>query len=187
MNRMTDEEIAAQVQRGDTQSFGLLVERYEPKLLRYGRKFLWNGRDVEDLVQDVFIKAYSNIQSFNAAMRFSPWLYRIAHNEFVNALKRNKKLPLFVFDFDTIFPNLFATETADQNATEREMKDMLDRCIGELDPKYREPMVLHYFEDISYQEIADILRIPISTVGVRISRAKTILRTIVQQHYPHHE
>ena len=89
--QQTDEEIAAAVQGGDSEAFGLLVQRYEQKLLRYGSKFLISGEDPKDLLQDIFIKAYANIQSFDARRVFSPWMYRIAHNEFINAGKKRWK------------------------------------------------------------------------------------------------
>ncbi|MEK7600346.1 MAG: RNA polymerase sigma factor [Patescibacteria group bacterium] len=179
----TDEEIAAQVQRGARELFGTLVERYEQKLLRYGRKFLSNGEDVADLVQTIFVKAYTNIQSFDPALRFSPWIYRIAHNAFVNELKRTSRAPAVSFDFDTVFPSLFAKETADQSAQLRETRTMLDASLAQIDVKYREPLVLHYFEDLEYQEIADILRIPVSTVGVRLARGRALLRNVVATHH----
>ncbi len=183
MNQITDEEIASQVQQGDTESFGTLAERYETKMIRYGRKFVSNSQDIEDIVQEIFIKAYENIQSFNTKMKFSPWLYRIAHNEFVNALRKKGRLPLSLFEFDILFPHLLAKETANFETNAREIKNMLDKCLDKLNPKYREPLVLYYFEDMSYQEIAEILHIPISTVGVRLSRGKNILKKIFKEHY----
>ncbi len=89
MPEQSDEAIVREVQQGGSNLFGLLVERYEKKMLRYARKFLLGGEDAEDLAQEVFLKAYTNIQSFDSRRRFSPWLYRIAHNEFVNAIKKN--------------------------------------------------------------------------------------------------
>jgi len=175
----TDEEIALAVQKGDVESFGILVERFEAKLLRFGRKFLTDRQDIEDLVQEVFIKAYSNIQSFDVERRFSPWIYRIAHNEFVNALKKKSRLPFMLFDFDTIFPHPFAKETADAEVNEKELRGMLSQSLEHINPKYREPLVLHYIEELDYQEIAEILHIPMSTVGVRIYRAKTMLKKIL--------
>ena len=84
----SDEDIAREVQQSSTEAFGLLIERYEPKILRYGRKFLYQYEDVEDAVQDTFIKAFTNIQSFNSDLKFSPWIYRIAHNTFINVIKK---------------------------------------------------------------------------------------------------
>ncbi len=174
---ISDENIAERVQQGDRESFGLLVDRYEAKMLRYGRKFL--QRDIEDLVQDIFIKAYTNIKSFRTDMKFSPWLYRIAHNEFVNALKKQSRLPLAFFDFDTMFPHIYAPETADQEAQDREIRGLLDTTLDKLDSKYREPLVLYYLEEMNYQEIAEVLHIPVSTVGVRLNRAKALLKNHV--------
>src|ERR1043166_6670972 len=102
----TDEQIALAVQAGTTERFGELIERYEAKLLRYVRKFLLDPEDAQDIVQDTFIKAYENLQSFDASRRFSPWIYRIAHNEFVNALKKKQsRRTMFTIDFDTLFPH----------------------------------------------------------------------------------
>src|SRR6185369_16155577 len=80
----SDEQIVEEVQKGDTDAFGVLVERFEPKLLRYGRKFLATEEDIEDIAQDVFLSAYKNIQSVDTSLKFSPWIYRIAHNAFAN-------------------------------------------------------------------------------------------------------
>lgn len=181
MRLETDEEIARRVQAGDLEAFGVLVERYEEKLTRYGRKFLANAEDVKDMVQEIFLKAYTNIRSFDASRTFSPWIYRISHNEFVSALKKKSRLPLSLFDFDTLFPHPFAPETADDEVLRRETREMLDQYLDALDPRYREPLVLYYFEELGYQEIADVMRIPISTVGVRISRGKTLLQKIIDK------
>jgi RNA polymerase sigma-70 factor, ECF subfamily len=177
----TDEAIATRVQNGDTESFGMLVERFEGKLMRYARKFLRDPDDAKDIVQEVFIKAYENIQSFDATRRFSPWIYRIAHNEFVNAIKKRARGPVLGIDFDVVFPHLTAGETADDTAMERDTKEILEQCLDELDPKYREPLVLYYFEGLSYKDMADVLHIPMSTVGVRLARGKSYLQKIAAQ------
>src|SRR6476660_6356685 len=119
----TDEQIALAVQAGATERFGELIERYEAKLLRYARKFLLDPDDAQDIVQDTFIKAYENLQSFDSCRRFSQWIYRIAHNEFVNALKkRQSRRTTFTIDFDTLFPHLTAADTADSAALERDTR-----------------------------------------------------------------
>lgn len=175
----TDEQIARKVQEGQEEAFGELIERFQDKLLRYARKFLIDPDDAQDIVQDVFIKAYENIQSFDVSRRFSPWVYRIAHNEFVNALKKKANRPvIFAVDFDTLFPHLTASDTADSAALARDLRVMLDRHLRELDPKYREPLILYYLEGMDYKELSDILQIPISTVGVRLARGRRLLKEI---------
>ncbi len=177
----SDEEVAKRVQQGDLQSFGALVTRYEEKMTRYARRFLADGDEIKDIVQDIFVKAYMNIKSFDATRRFSPWIYRIAHNEFVNALRKKKgKETIPLFDFDTLFPHLVAHEDTEATAERTELKHLLEEGLTKLDPKYREPLVLYYFEDLGYKEIADILKIPTSTVGVRLQRGKAMLRKTVE-------
>ncbi len=105
---LTDEQVIVQVQQGKVESFGIIVSRYQNKLNNYGKKFLNRNEDIEEIVQDVFIKAYKNIRSCDPSRKFSSWIYRIAHNEFVNAIK--KKKPLYYFNFDTFFPNLKSKE-----------------------------------------------------------------------------
>ena len=85
-SELTDEEIAEMIQKGNSKFFESLIKRYEAKMTRYARKFLSNYHDIEDLVQNIFIKVYVNIKSFNTSRKFSPWIYRIAHNEFINAI-----------------------------------------------------------------------------------------------------
>lgn len=183
MDERKDEAIAAAVQRGDFDSFRELVERYEPKMMRYARRFLFDSDDAKDLVQDVFIKAYVNIKSFDIDRRFSPWLYRIAHNEFVNALKKRTKERgnISLFEFDVFFPHLIAKETADNRTHQHELKAMLERSLDKIPEKYREPLTLYYFEELDYKEIADVLHIPVSTVGIRLQRGKAMLKKTVTE------
>lgn len=134
-------------------------------------------------LQEIFIKTYVNIRSFDLDRRFSPWIYRIAHNEFVNALKKKKKERgnISLFFVDLLFPHPIAKETADEGSSRREIKEVLGGSLEKIDAKYREPLVLYYLEDMDYKEIADILHIPVSTVGVRLQRGKTLLRKLVKE------
>ena len=172
----TDEELAKLVQAGDGEMFGLLMKRYEKKLLRYGRNFLSEPENIEDIVHDVFMKTYQNIQSFDPSQKFSSWIYRIAHNAFVNGLKRSIRSPLHFFDFDTLVSHPVYEDGAEEEKEAEETKKMISACLGKLDPKYREVVVLHYYEELGYKEIADVLQIPQGTVGVRLRRAKEALR-----------
>lgn len=178
----TDEEIARLVQGGSKEAFGELVTRYESKMIHYGRKFLFGYEDAADAVQEVFIKSYQNIQSFDATRKFSSWLYRIAHNEFINTIKKKGKEPLPFFDADTLFPHPVSEEHTDRSTHLREAREMVESCLSKLTPKYREILVLYYLEELSYKEIADVLRVPIATVGVRLKRGRETLQSICQKH-----
>ncbi len=182
----TDEAIAKEVQNGNAHVFGDLVERYEAKLLRYAKRFLFGYEDAEDQVQEVFIKAYSNIQSFDTSRSFNSWIYRIAHNEFINAIKKKGREPLSFFDPDTLFPHPTDPKQADHEVKTNELRSMLDSCLDRLDPKYREPLVLYYYEEQDYQEIADIMHIPTSTVGIRLRRGKQQLQDVYKKYLAEH-
>ena len=187
MAELSDEAVALAVQTGDVDEFGELIARYEAKLKRYARKFLSTNYEIDDLVQDVFIKSYTNIQSFDADKRFSPWIYRIAHNTFVNELKRKERNGFGFFDADTILPQVPAKETTDGDAIEAEIGTELEAFIEKLPTKYREVIVLHYYESLSYQAVSDVLQIPVTTVGVRMTRARAKLKEYYQTNKIHHE
>lgn len=181
METVSDEQIAQSVQRGDADLFGELIERYEQKLKRYARKFLSQPDDIEDLVQDVFIKSYTHIQSFDPEQRFSSWIYRIAHNVFVNELRRKGRRGYELFDIDVFLPQLSAQETADRATLANELYDEMNELLFELSPKYREIIILFYYQELSYEEIGEVLKIPKTTVGVRIMRARERLKKLYNE------
>ncbi len=176
----TDEEIVQLVTKGDKDLFGELIDRYEAKLTRYVMRFTQQKDDVSDIIQVIFIKTYTNLLSFDTTRSFNSWIYRIAHNESVNHLKKRDKDKITFIDFDTFFPHPFAKEESDTLALSREDKDRLEKSLADISPKYREVLVLYYYDELGYQEIADVLHIPIATVGVRIRRGKEALHKILQ-------
>lgn len=179
MEQESDEQVVTRVIEGEFQKFGILVERYTPKLTRYVQKFLRAAPDAQDVVQNIFIKAYVNIRSFDVSRKFSPWIYRIAHNECINVVQKQgkEKVSSFeVFDFDVIAPYLHSTYTADKEAHEQETKQEVETMLEKLSPKYREVLILYFLQDLDYKEISEVLKIPIATVGVRIKRAKEMAR-----------
>ncbi|MBI4788913.1 MAG: RNA polymerase sigma factor [Chloroflexi bacterium] len=181
MTEPTDEEIAIRVQQGDDQSFGILMRRYEQKLTRFGARFLSSHEDVKDVLQEIFVKAFVNIASFDANQKFSSWIYRIAHNQFVDQLKKKSRERVSFFDLDVFFPHLVAAETADSETDREDLRRMIDQCLDKLKAKYREPLILFYFEDLDYKEIAEVLQIPVSTVGVRLQRGKNMMKKLIRQ------
>jgi len=172
----TDEELACEVQAGDSSAFEGLMKRYEERLLRYGRRYLVRTEDIEDVVQDVFLKTYENINSYNSSYRFSPWIYRIAHNTFVNVLRKQSRQSFEFFDFDTIIAPLSGI-TVEEKDIEMQ-SEALEKYLERIAPKYREVLILYYFEELSYDEIAEVLHVPIGTVGVRLRRAREALKKV---------
>ena len=184
MEQRTDEQLISLIRAGDNELFGEIIDRYEAKLTRYIKRFIQQSDDVTDILQNVFIKVYVNLQSFDTSRLFNSWIYRIAHNEAVTYLKKRGNEKVSFLDFDVVFPHPFAKETADKYTLDEELKAVLDSSLSSIPLKYREVLVLYYYEELSYQEIADVLRIPIATVGVRLKRAKEQLqKQVSDKHY----
>ena len=172
----SDEQAVELVRQGDKEKFGVLMDRYEAKLFRYGKRFLSGQENIEDVVQEVFLKAYANIRDFDTSQRFSPWIYRIAHNTYVNALKKRSRTPIHIFDLDLLLSHPAEEDPGALERERKEMREMIDACLDKLRPPYREAIILHYLEELKYEEIAEILHVPLGTVGVRLKRAKEALR-----------
>lgn len=179
MESESDEMVASAVQSGNTEAFGVLVDRYEAKITRYASKFLYSYDDRLDAVQDVFLKAYEHIQSFRVNEKFSSWLYRIAHNVFLNIIRKRGREKISFVDLDVLFPSGIPDESETRDALTHEYPH-IEKYLSKLDIKYREVLVLFYFEERTYEQIAEILQIPKATVGVRLKRAKSIMKQIVE-------
>jgi RNA polymerase sigma-70 factor (ECF subfamily) len=176
---ITDEVIVSKVQGGDKDMYAVVVERYEQKLLRYAIYLLKDHDVAADIVQDTFIKAYINLQSFDVNKKFSSWIYRITHNEAMNHIKRYKKSFSFS-DMQKDGDDFLADYTLEKVVDKNLMKASVQKCLKVVDIKYQEIIGLYYFEGLKYEEISDILHIPTSTVGVRINRARKILKDICE-------
>jgi RNA polymerase sigma-70 factor (ECF subfamily) len=133
--------------------------------------------DAEDIVQNSFIKMYRNINDFDYSLRFSSWAYRICHNELIDWYRKQKSQPqLIIGDKDEdIFASIAGDMNIEREAIQQETKKEIESVVKTLDIKYQEVIMLRFFEDKSYEEIADILQIPAGTVAIRLSRAKKIL------------
>ncbi|MES2225708.1 MAG: RNA polymerase sigma factor [Patescibacteria group bacterium] len=174
----SDEDIAARVQKGEETALGELISRYEEKLTRYGRRFLVGHGDdaVRQAVQDVFISVYQNIEGFNTRQRFSPWIYRIAHNAFIDILRQTMKQPIYGIDLDTLVSHTAYEDGYADEKEKEQIRVLVENGLKSLRAAEREILVLYYFEELSYKEIADVLHIPVSTAGVRLARARARLK-----------
>ncbi len=176
LSTLTDTQVVGLVRTDDKELFAEIMTRYQKRLLRYANYLLSDSSHADDAVQQGFIKAYINLQSFDTKKKFSSWLYRIVHNEAMNIVKKNKP----VADIMTQF-SLTTNENVEDDYARRELSSLTHNCLAKIPLLYREPLTLYFIEDYSYKEISDILRIPTSTVGVRLSRGKKYLKEICQK------
>lgn len=174
-NSKLDRESVAKVKAGDIDAFEGIVSRYQDKLIAYARTIVHDYQAASDVVQNSFIKAYVNLNSYKPEYSFSSWIYRIVHNEAINYIKKHKKE--LTHDDEEWFDQLpdsgrSVTDEVEKKLLEDKTRYLLDR----VPLKYREPIILYYFSGHSYSEISDILRIPTATVGTRINRGKKLLK-----------
>lgn len=172
----TDSELAVRSRTGDEPAFQELVSRYQEKLSLYLRHLTLGPDESKDLVQEVFIKAYRALPSFDGRRRFSPWIYRIAHNEAMNYLKRkNRRKVVSWEDISDSADELDAsrhTATPEDLWANEEEREMVKRGLVQLSEPYREVLILRYYLDKSYAEMSEILGKPENTVASTLSRAK---------------
>ncbi len=173
---LTDEELIVRVRSHDKELYRIIVERYEKKLLRYAFLLIKNKEKAEDIIQQAFIKAYINLNGFNTNKKFSSWIYRIVHNEAMNIIKKYKKETPLKLDID-----LASAQDLEEEYVKKELVRNAKHCLSELPVIYSEPLILQYLEEKSYDEISDILHMPIGTVAVRIKRAKALMKKICRE------
>jgi len=168
--------------------FLCMVKKYENPLMRYIRRITnINFEDAEDLLQEIFIKVYTNLNDFDPKLKFSSWIYRIAHNEVISNFRKLKVRPEKINSeinkdmLEKIKSDLNIEKEIDQKI----LKEKLNRLIDQLNVKYKEVIILKYLEDKTYEEISDIIKKPTNTVGTLINRAKKQLNNIIKNQNIH--
>ncbi|MDD4289800.1 MAG: sigma-70 family RNA polymerase sigma factor [Patescibacteria group bacterium] len=175
LKKLTDEKLVEYIRTKDQESYLEIVLRYQEKLTRYAKYLVQDEYKSEDVVQNTFIKAFINLNNFNIKKKFSTWIYRIAHNEAINEIVKHKREMPLLEDMD-----FQSDENIELDFSKNELREKLEDCISKIPILYSEPISLFFLEEKSYEEISDILRLPISTVGTRINRAKILMKKICQ-------
>ena len=176
LKNLSDEKIVEIVRTKDKNFYAEIIRRYEKKLLRYAL-YLFNDEQLAaDAVQEALIKAYVNLHSFDVKKKFSSWLYRIVHNQAINLIRKNKQHSWIEENSE-----LDSGIDLEDDLIKKELKAHLHNCINQMPILYKEPLTLYFLEEKSYEEISDILRLPIGTVGTRIKRAKNLVKKLCQK------
>ncbi|HZK11549.1 MAG TPA: RNA polymerase sigma factor [Atribacterota bacterium] len=155
-----------------------LMKRYEARLLNYILKISNTSReDGEDILQEVFIKAYQNLNDFDLNYKFSNWIYSIAHNTTISTFRKKKVRPQTVSWEDKDLNNLLESTLAIEDTSLQKLtyKQIL-KNINQLPVKYKDVLILKFVEEKDYQEISDILHKPMGTIATLINRAKISLK-----------
>ncbi|MDH3702959.1 MAG: sigma-70 family RNA polymerase sigma factor [Alphaproteobacteria bacterium] len=163
----------------DKQAFSMIVRRYEPPLSRYIRRLLGtSGQSVDDVLQDVFIKVYVNLNDYDRSRPFSPWIYRIARNEAMSFLRKRRTEPYLLSGEEgmLMLERVLDEPTVLEVLERSRIGTWIRKLIAGLDPSYRDVFVLRYLEEKSYEEISEILEMPMGTVATYINRGKRRLK-----------
>ncbi|MCM3217497.1 RNA polymerase sigma factor SigW [Niallia taxi] len=171
-----------QVIKGDQNAFGDIIDIYKDKVFQICYRMLGNRHEAEDISQEAFLRAYVNINRFNMDLKFSTWLYRIATNLCIDRIR--KKKPDYYLDAEvpgTDGLNMYSQISSDTRLPEEdveslELQALIQREISKLPEKYRSVIVLKYIEELSLNEISEILELPLGTVKTRIHRGREALR-----------
>lgn len=173
-----DDALIAKAQKGDLYSFDLLVKKYQRKIYFLAYRMVKNHDAADDIAQETFIKSYSSIRSFRLGHSFYTWLYRICMNLAINHLKR-QKFVISESQFEEEASPLEKEVEGQDPLTllvQKEQERKIEQAIDSLPPKYKAVFVLKVYEDLSYEEIAQTLKISLGTVMSRLFRARERLR-----------
>lgn len=176
-----DDVLVQRAVGGDERAYSDIVEKYQRALYYHILKMVRNRDVIDDLVQEVFVKAFDNLNSYSTDYAFSTWLYRIATNHTIDYLRKKKLQTLSIDEPVKTREGEMQMELPDEDtATDRRVirkqrSNIIRDAIENLPPKYRKVIQMRHMEEKSYQEIAEILDLPLGTVKAHIFRARELL------------
>ncbi len=176
----SDEELIRRFQEDDLYAYELLVDRYKDQLLNFAYRFLGNYEEAEDVVQETFLRLYRKRHAYRQIAKFSTWIYTIAGNLAKTELRKRKRRKLISISDMGFNEKDFELEDfrADtERGTDRALMDKyLQKAIEELPPRFRQVIVLRDIQELSYEEIGEIINAPLGTVKSRLNRARLKLQ-----------
>lgn len=187
---LSDEEAVRRILQGERNAYETIMRRYNQRLFRIARSFIRDEDQIEDIVQEAYIKAYEQLPRFEFRSRFSTWLTRILINEALGWLRQQKRFTPFEGDgqdeptLALAFPGALTNEVtpADQ-LMNAELKEILEKAVDELPEKYRSVYMMREIEGMSVAETSECLSITETNVKVRVNRAKEMLRETISGFY----
>jgi len=190
LEKLSDEDLIEHFQQGDNRAYELIVKRYKNQLLNFVFRFLNNQEEAEDVVQETFLRVFRNRFAYTRVAKFSTWIYTIAGNLARTELRRRKRRRLFSIsdmgleDRDYEIADDMLNPESQANSTLQE--EIIQREISKLSPKFREVIILRDVQELSYEEISKIIRVPIGTVKSRVNRARlrlqNRLKSLLEKH-----
>jgi RNA polymerase sigma-70 factor (ECF subfamily) len=176
LSRVTEADLIARTLLGDTDAFAVLVSSYQAAVIRVAQRLVGEKQEAEDVAQETFIRAHKALPTFDRSRPLGPWLYRIATNLSFNRLKRRRSTVALLGDDNEPLPLPDAAPGPEGYLLRSEAQARLRREVTALPDHYRRVIELRHFSDLSYQEIAEELDVPVSDVKSWLFRARKRLR-----------
>ena len=163
---------------GEHAAFGLLVETYQRPVLALTYRMLGDLSEAEDAAQEAFLRAYSRLHQYDPSHKFSTWLFSIANNHCIDRLRKRRVQFVGLDDSPAVYTLEGETSRPEQEALAAEQAEEMHALVNQLEPEYRTPLVLRYWNECSYQEIADVMQISVAAVKSRLFRARKQLAAL---------
>jgi RNA polymerase sigma-70 factor (ECF subfamily) len=169
-----DDALVSACQSGDVNAFELLVRKYQDRTVRMLYLLLGNSDDAQDVTQETFLRAFKSIHTFRGSASFTTWLHRIAVNTARNWIRSNRPDRELVVAPDERWHG--PLDRPENVLMKRERLLEIRSALAELPPHYRETIILRHFDELSYEEIADVQQVPVGTVRSRLAKGRTLLQ-----------
>ena len=188
----TDEELVARSKTGDTESFNQLVKRWERPIFALAYRTLGREEEARDVTQETFLRAFRALGGFKGDAKFSSWLYRIALNLCRDWMRKERRAPLVGVpegvELEQLASERGPSETVEDLAARAELSAVVEAAMKVLPAEQRQAIILKEYHGLTFQEIADVMKCPLSTVKTRVYQGLSTLRThLAEQMAPRHE
>jgi RNA polymerase sigma-70 factor (ECF subfamily) len=182
----TDYELVAKIRAGEQRAFVELIERYKARIFHTTLRILGNREDAEEAAQDTFVRAHRGLENFREDSTFSTWIYRICVNTCLNLLESRKRFKAQDID-RTPIEELPYIESPESSFGDEDLQSRIFSSMEKLPTKYRTVLVLYHIQHLAYQEIAEIMQMPMGSVKTHLFRARALLREQVLREFSHEE
>jgi RNA polymerase sigma-70 factor (ECF subfamily) len=177
LHEQPDSEIVRQIQSGEAAAFDELMRRYKRPIVNFVFRMLGNAQDADEIAQDVFVRAYQNLDTYRPETKFSTWLFALAHNAAIDRLRWRARHPTESIESA---PEISASSGTAEDVSAREIGEQIAAAVAKLPDDQRTAIVLAEYHGMSYAEIAAVMRCSEKSVESRLYRAKQALRERLQ-------
>ena len=178
MKNLSDQEIIASVKKGNSSDYSIIINRYKNKAFTMLKRMLKNDFDAEEILQDCFLKAYNSIGSFKGESKFSSWFYRIVYNSALTKLSSQKrKIESEMISVEDNF-NLVSEYNSD-DIDKKDLKEFIHEIINKLPERYSAIITMFYLNEMSIEEISEVMQLSVSNVKVMLYRSRNALRDLI--------